>query len=112
MRMMRANLSILFCAASLCFVLGMNAVAAPEPERNVEGILDNSFFIEEAYNQEAGVVQHIFNAVYGWNPLSGPDEHQVDFLFTQEWPVGGQTHQFSYTIPYSFQDTAGQTAYG
>ena len=26
-----------------------------------KGIQDNSFFIEEAYNQEPGVVQHIFN---------------------------------------------------
>jgi hypothetical protein len=26
-----------------------------------KGIQDNSFFIEEAYNQEPGVMQHIFN---------------------------------------------------
>ncbi|MGH8586281.1 MAG: hypothetical protein ACREWE_08905 [Gammaproteobacteria bacterium] len=24
-----------------------------------------------------------------------------DFLFTQEWPIGSQTHQFSYQIPAS-----------
>jgi len=55
-------------------------------------ISDNSFLIEEAYNQEPGVVQHISawqrslrSAAWG-------------FTFTQEWPVGTQTHQLSYTI--------------
>ena len=32
-------------------------------ERPIDVIEDNSFLIEEAYNQEPGVVQHIFNAV-------------------------------------------------
>ena len=63
----------------------------------IEAISDNSLLIEEAYNQEAGVVQHIFNAVHtrdskrrGWW-----------FNFTQEWPVFSEEHQFSYTIPSS-----------
>ena len=33
-------------------------------ERPIDGISDNSFLIEEAYNQEEGVVQHILTAVY------------------------------------------------
>jgi hypothetical protein len=81
-------------------------------ERNVEGIMDNSFFVEEAYNQEKGVVQHIFNAVGAWNKVGGPDDRRVDLVFTQEWPVGGQTHQLSYTIPYSFLETRGQSDNG
>jgi len=57
-------------------------------------IQDNSFLMEEAYNQEEGVVQHI-NSIQrmrggGW--LGS---------FTQEWPVPRQTHQFSYTVPYT-----------
>ena len=46
-------------------------------------ISDNSFLIEEAYNQEAGVVQHIFNY---------RRDREGDWLatFTQEWPLGGQ----------------------
>ena len=28
------------------------------------GILDNSFLIEEAYNQESGIVQHILNLIF------------------------------------------------
>jgi hypothetical protein len=71
-----------------------NVIEAAEP-KPIDTIEDNSFLIEEAYNQEPGVVQHIFNAVYnndsrrrGWT-----------FNFTQEWPVFSQDHQFSYTIP-------------
>jgi hypothetical protein len=56
-------------------------------------IADNSFLMEEAYNQEPGVVQHI-NA---WQrSLRSP---AWGYTFTQEWPVGSQTHQLSYTIP-------------
>lgn len=55
-------------------------------------ITDNSFLVEEAFNQEAGIFQNIFNVVRfdgGW-----------DASFTQEWPVVSQTHQFSYTVPF------------
>ena len=56
-------------------------------------IKDNSFLIEEAYNQEAGIVQHIStfarpSAGGGWA-----------FSFTQEWPIAGMKHQLSYTLP-------------
>jgi hypothetical protein len=59
-----------------------------------EAIEDNSFLIEEAYNQEDRVVQHIFNGYY----LAGTKD--MLYTFTQEWPMGGQTHQISYTIAY------------
>jgi hypothetical protein len=51
--------------------------------------------IEEAYNQEAGVVQHIFNFVY----TNDSQNRGWSFNFTQEWPIFSQDHQFSYTIP-------------
>jgi Putative MetA-pathway of phenol degradation len=74
---------------------------AQNTERPAKAIQDNSFFIEEAYNQEAGVVQHIFNL--SWNvDQHGSDEHEYSLVFTQEWPVFGQTHQFSYTVPYTW----------
>ena len=65
-----------------------------------KGIQDNSFFIEEAYNQEPGVVQHILNVPI--NFTNGARE--IAPTFTQEWPVFSQTHQFSYTIPYVFTE--------
>jgi hypothetical protein len=68
------------------------------------GIRDNSFLIEEAYNQEPGVVQHIFTARYGVDHHPGDEDRIWDLNFTQEWPVFSQTHQLSYTIPYTFFD--------
>jgi len=61
--------------------------ATPSP------IADNSFLIEEAYNQEAGVVQHIstFTRPNGGGAWA--------YSFTQEWPFRGSTHQLSYTVP-------------
>ena len=58
-------------------------------------IADNSFLIEEAYNQEAGVVQFIVNAV-----RARPDGDWL-MSFTNEWPVPGMQHQFSYAVPYA-----------
>ena len=56
-------------------------------------IQDNSFLIEEAYNQEPGVVQHINTFMYLKKSKSWI------YTFTQEWPVPKETHQLSYTIP-------------
>ena len=71
------------CTAALAVLLA----SGPEPIR------DNSFLLEEAYNQEAGVVQHIttFQRTRGnaWN-----------LGFTQEWPVGSVRNQLSYTLGY------------
>jgi hypothetical protein len=55
-------------------------------------IQDNSFLLEEAYNQESGVVQHIS----AFQRASGGD---WAYNLTQEWPLGGIRHQLSYTIP-------------
>jgi hypothetical protein len=77
--------------------------AEEEHKRPVEGIMDNSFLIEEAYNQEAGVVQHIVNGVYGVDKVFGPEKHSLAFSYTDEWPVFSQKHQFSYTVPYGFE---------
>jgi hypothetical protein len=89
------------------FLASFSVVDAAE-KRPIDVIEDNSFLIEEAYNQEPGVVQHIFNAAYnndsrrrGWG-----------FTFTQEWPVFSQDHQFSYTIPSSHFKEGGDRIYG
>lgn len=56
-------------------------------------VKDNSFLIEEAYNQEAGVVQFI----QGYQYLEPAQEWA--YSFTNEIPVTDETHQFSYVIP-------------
>jgi len=56
-------------------------------------IQDNSFLLEEAYNQEDGVIQHISS----FTRLS--DTHDWVYSFTEEWPVPGHPrHQVSYTM--------------
>ena len=70
-------------------------VSCRAEERPIDVIEDNSFLIEEAYNQEPGVVQHIFTAIYS----ADSRERGWTFSFTQEWPVFSQDHQFSFTIP-------------
>lgn len=90
-----------------------SSLGAEEPDDPpAKGIQDNSFLVEEAYNQEAGVVQHIFVLRRDINKLSGPDDRDWNFAFTQEWPLFSQTHQFSYTIPYSWLDRGGQNVDG
>jgi DtxR family Mn-dependent transcriptional regulator len=53
-------------------------------------IMDNSFLVEEAYNQEPRIFQNIF----GFTRQSG----EWLLTFTQEWPAPSMRHQLSYTI--------------
>jgi DtxR family transcriptional regulator, Mn-dependent transcriptional regulator len=56
-------------------------------------IMDNSFLLEEAFNQERGIFQNIL----GFQRDNGA----WSFAFTQEWPFHSQQHQLSYTVPCS-----------
>ena len=88
-------------------VLGaLDAGAQPGPAPRPVPIQDNSFLVEEAYNQGPGIVQHVSTFARatrgaGWA-----------YSFTQEWPVAGQRHQLSYTIPVSRTDEPGATSAG
>ena len=62
---------------------------SPLPSQTIQ---DNSFLVEEAYNQESGVVQHI-------SSFTRSSSAEWAYSFTQEWPLGGIRHQLSYTIP-------------
>ncbi|MBI5526583.1 MAG: transporter [Deltaproteobacteria bacterium] len=57
-------------------------------------IEDNSFLIEEAYNQEPGVIQHI--QAFQYLPRSS----EWAYSFTEEWPVPTDRHQLSVTLPF------------
>lgn len=77
-----------------CLLAGALPAQEPsKPKDKREDIQDNSFLVEEAYNQEPGVVQHIST----WQRFK--ETKDWGYAFTQEWPVGGQVHQFSYTVP-------------
>ncbi len=73
-----------------------------EPKR----IEDNSFLIEEAYNQERGVVQHIQTFEY----LKKANTWL--YTFTQEWPVPDEKNQLSYTLPVSHFGEPTETGLG
>jgi hypothetical protein len=82
-------------AAALFAALTLAAAPREPVEPALEPLMDNSFLLEEAYNQEPGVVQHIFTftrdrATGAWA-----------LGFTQEWPVPDERHQLSYTLTFA-----------
>jgi hypothetical protein len=96
--------------AAHAWAVSLRAQQSPSPSSSASprveppaAISDNSFLVEEAYNQEAGVVQHIGNYRRdrdgGWLAT-----------FTQEWPAPTQRDQLSYTIP--LQSGAGGSGVG
>lgn len=85
-------------AASIVALVTLAAPVAAQQEP--WEVLDNSFLVEESFNQEAGIYQNIFT----WTQVRG---RSWQASFTQEWPVPGVRHQLSYTIPFSRSDGIG-----
>ena len=76
--------------------LGVSGAQSREPRaESPKPIQDNSFLLEEAYNQEAAVIQHISGIIFDRKSSSWA------YSFTDEWPVNGQRHQLSLTVPVS-----------
>ena len=92
----RAAAIILFSAASLD---AQASTPAPEPVR------DNSFLVEEAFNQPAGVVQHVAL-------VDAPSKGGLSFTLGEEWPIRGMRHQLSYSIPVQRAAIGGLTGIG
>ena len=70
------------------------AVNAPAPAPSYFGITDNSFFVEEAFNQDPNVFQTIFLF-----ERSAPQDWGARFV--QEWPARGMRHQVSYSLGFA-----------
>ncbi|MEP7346905.1 MAG: transporter [Gemmatimonadaceae bacterium] len=62
--------------------------------------------IEEAYNQERGVVQHISSLVHNQRSAS------YAYQFTQEWPAAGIANQLSYTMTFLRADASSGAGIG
>jgi hypothetical protein len=60
----------------------------------VREIEDNSFLLEEAYNQEFRVVQHILTSDHQRSSSN------IVLTFSQEYPFFSEYHQVSYAVPY------------
>jgi hypothetical protein len=95
-------LRILRLAAAAVFAAAA-PLAAQADTAATEPIQDNSFLVEEAYNQDPGVVQHISNFV---RDRTG----DWTYTLTQEWPLWGVKHQFSYALP--LMHASGETGIG
>jgi len=86
--------------ACLWTLFACPGVAAGQVRASRFGISDNSFLVEEAFNQEAGIFQNIFVVSRGRDGTWAGS-------FTQEWPLRGQRHQGSVTIPFSRDPSSG-----
>ena len=83
-----------FVGLLLVILSGMSALSFAEEKESKETkkIQDNSFLIEEAYNQEPGVIQHIQTFQYMKDGTWG-------YTFTQE----GQSKDRRTSFPTPFQ---------
>jgi hypothetical protein len=71
-----------------------------EAESGPEHMRDNALLVEEAYNQEPGVVQHVFNWIHFWDDTPQGRTRDFSSSYTMELPLGSQTHQFSFTTQF------------
>ena len=90
--------------STVALVAGMALTAAARADEAPAPLADNSFLIEEAYNQEPGVIQHIglFSRAAsggGWG-----------LSLTEEWPFRSQRHQLSLGVQLA--KGGGDTAFG
>src|ERR1700743_2255368 len=85
-------LSLLLLSLALCPATTAQPAAESETSPPIQ---DNSFLVEEAYNQDFGVVQHTSTLTRLWN------SKDLVSTFTQEWPAPGDPrHQLSYTLAW------------
>jgi len=98
MRTIMAFLLALACSGALA--------QQTEKEAWPEAIMDNSFLIEEAYNQDPGVVQWIFNST-----ITRPDNSWL-FTFTNEWPVPDEKNQLSYMVQWAGEGSGQPSGFG
>ena len=77
---------------ALLLLLLTTPLFAQTAHEDLKNLQDNSFLLEEAYNQDPGVVQHI--GVFAIN-----DDDEWELSFTEEFPLHGLKHQISYDVP-------------
>jgi hypothetical protein len=91
---------------ALCVSALLSWPVLPLVAQETEPLQDNSFLIEEAYNQEPGVVQEINSFLHA----SGAGDWL--YVLTQEWPVGGIRNQLSYSLSFEHESDFNSTGLG
>ena len=91
--MIARSAALVAALLAVCARAGAQAPEATAASRKWE-ITDNSFLVEEAFNQEPRVVQNILT----WTRSR---DGTWQGSFTQEWPAPGMKHQLSYSIPFA-----------
>ena len=88
-----ASKVLVHVAAAVLLVLALTTTALGQtpPPAAPFAIMDNSFLVEEAFNQEPGIFQNIVTARRGEDDI-------WEAALTQEWPLFTQTHQLSFTV--------------
>jgi hypothetical protein len=84
--------------AAAVAAVALAALTSAQASEGEKPIQDNSFVLEEAYNQEDGVAHHI--SCLSWQPKA----RQWSYSFTDEWPVVTPLHQLGFTLPVSRVD--------
>jgi len=92
-------------AGLLAVVVGLPREGLAD-EGGLAKIRDNLFLLEEAYNQEPGVIQHI--QVFQLEPRT----KAWSYSFTEEVPVPTDRHQLSVTVPVFDPGEGASTALG
>ena len=83
----------LLCVLPPLQVLAQPVAPVVRPADRPFEIVDNSFLVEEAFNQEPGIFQNIV----GYQRR----DSTWQLGFTQEWPFRSMKHQLSYSLPFS-----------
>jgi hypothetical protein len=96
---------IRLCIGGAAFLLFASRVSRGQSASPSHPVRENSFLLEEAFNQAKGVVQHL-------NSVSGGGRGGVRYTFAEEWPIGGMRHQLAYTVPLVNAPIGGITGLG
>lgn len=87
-----SGLKVFVCRVFVVVALAVGSTTAEGQGAAPAPIRDNSFLLEEAHNQEPGVIQHI-------SAFLRERDGSFSYSFTEEWPVKSERHQLSVTFP-------------
>jgi hypothetical protein len=89
----RSSFVSILLAAGVAAALLPASIARAQAAGSGSPIQDNSFLVEEAYNQE----RHVVQMIQTYQRVAGSSGYA--YTLTQEWPVSDVKNQFSFSVP-------------